>query len=292
MTVSLEKREIAPDAVTSPLTVCAVIAPVWALVEDRYVAYHVTLALNAVLMSLAAIPAYFLARLVVSRGSSLLVATMTSPGPVAAGPETSDTIVNVVDPIDPEVILPSRVDAALRRTLAAMERASASVDDRQPRAAIAALTAARLNVTRAQLAGTRQVQAVPPPDTEEESTAGPDSVLAILNVDQVVITQLAGLFDRQSGVQLSAALKSTLNLALARRAEMLTLVLGLNEEKGAPYLDVLIDTVPNYADEVANITEAIADDHLSAANKKTLQAALTKSKAANAQVLKAFPVED
>ena len=55
----------------------AVISPVWALVEDRYVAYHVTLALNAVLMSLAAIPAYFLARLFVSRGSSLLVATMT-----------------------------------------------------------------------------------------------------------------------------------------------------------------------------------------------------------------------
>ena len=54
-----------------------VIAPVWALVEDRYVAYHVTLGVNALLMSLAAIPAYFLARLVVSRGSSLLVATMT-----------------------------------------------------------------------------------------------------------------------------------------------------------------------------------------------------------------------
>jgi hypothetical protein len=59
----------------------AVISPVWALVEDRYVAYHVTLALNAVLMSLAAIPAYFLARLVVSRASSLLVATMTVVAP-------------------------------------------------------------------------------------------------------------------------------------------------------------------------------------------------------------------
>jgi uncharacterized membrane protein len=58
-----------------------VISPVWALVEDRYVAYHVTLALNAVLMSLAAIPAYFLARLVVSRASSLLVATMTVVAP-------------------------------------------------------------------------------------------------------------------------------------------------------------------------------------------------------------------
>ena len=54
-----------------------VIAPVWALVEDRYVAYHATLALNALVMSLAAIPAYFLARLFVSRSASLLVATMT-----------------------------------------------------------------------------------------------------------------------------------------------------------------------------------------------------------------------
>ena len=42
----------------------ALIAPVWALVEDRYVAYHATLAVNAIVMSLAAIPAYFLARLV------------------------------------------------------------------------------------------------------------------------------------------------------------------------------------------------------------------------------------
>jgi hypothetical protein len=136
------------------------------------------------------------------------------------------------------------------------------------------------------------VQAAPPPDSEEESTAGPDSVLAILNVDQVIITQLAGLFDRQGSRQVSTALKSTLNVALDRRAQMLTLVLGMKGEKGAPYLDVLVDTVPNYADEVANLTEAIKDDHLTAANKTALQAALKKSKAANAQVVKAFPVED
>ena len=55
----------------------AIISPVWALVEDRYVAYHATLAVNALVMSLAAIPAYFLARLFVSRRSSLLVATLT-----------------------------------------------------------------------------------------------------------------------------------------------------------------------------------------------------------------------
>jgi hypothetical protein len=224
---------------------------------------------------------------------ALLVAAATSAGPVAGGPETTDTIVDVVDPIDPEVVLPSRVDAALRRTLAALGRSSAAVDDRQLAAAIAALTATRLSLTRSQQAGVRQVQATPPPDEESESTAGPDSVLAILNVDQVVITQLAGLFDRQSGQQLSAALKSTLNVGLDRRAEMLTVVLALDpEEAGAPYADALIDTVPSYTDEVANLDEALRDDHLTAANRATLQAARAKSKAAETKMLKAFPVED
>ncbi len=55
----------------------AVLAPVWAFVDDRYVAYHASLVVNAVLMSLVAVPAYFLARLFVSRGSSVLVALLT-----------------------------------------------------------------------------------------------------------------------------------------------------------------------------------------------------------------------
>ena len=44
-----------------------VIAPVWALIGDRYVAYHAALVVNAFVMSLAAVPAYFLGRLFVSR---------------------------------------------------------------------------------------------------------------------------------------------------------------------------------------------------------------------------------
>ena len=54
-----------------------VIAPIWALVDDRYAAYHATLVVNAIVMSLAAVPAYLLARLFVSRRSSLLVAALT-----------------------------------------------------------------------------------------------------------------------------------------------------------------------------------------------------------------------
>ena len=51
-----------------------VIAPVWALIGDRYAAYHAALVVNSFVMSLAAVPAYFFGRLFVSRRSSILVA--------------------------------------------------------------------------------------------------------------------------------------------------------------------------------------------------------------------------
>jgi hypothetical protein len=53
------------------------IAPAWALFDEPVRAYHAALAINAFVMSLAAVPAYFLARLFVSRTSSVLVAAMT-----------------------------------------------------------------------------------------------------------------------------------------------------------------------------------------------------------------------
>ena len=49
------------------------IAPAWALFDDPVRAYHVALGINALVMSLAAIPAYLLARLFVSERSALLV---------------------------------------------------------------------------------------------------------------------------------------------------------------------------------------------------------------------------
>jgi hypothetical protein len=53
------------------------IAPAWALFDDPVRAYHVALGINAFVMSLAAIPAYLLARIFVSHRASLLVATFT-----------------------------------------------------------------------------------------------------------------------------------------------------------------------------------------------------------------------
>ena len=55
----------------------AVVAPAWALIDNPVHAYHAALALSALLMSLAAVPAYLLARMFVSRSASYVVAGMT-----------------------------------------------------------------------------------------------------------------------------------------------------------------------------------------------------------------------
>jgi hypothetical protein len=55
----------------------AVIAPAWVVFADPLRAYHVALAVNALVMSLAALPAYFLARMFVERTASVVVAAMT-----------------------------------------------------------------------------------------------------------------------------------------------------------------------------------------------------------------------
>jgi hypothetical protein len=59
----------------------SLIAPAWAFFDDPVRAYHVALGINALVMSLAAIPAYLLARLFVARRAALLVALFTLLGP-------------------------------------------------------------------------------------------------------------------------------------------------------------------------------------------------------------------
>ena len=55
----------------------ALIAPAWVVFDDPVQAYHAALIVNALLMSLAAVPAYFLARMFVSERASIVVAVAT-----------------------------------------------------------------------------------------------------------------------------------------------------------------------------------------------------------------------
>ena len=208
---------------------------------------------------------------------------------VGTHPLEAQDLTPVAEPFDPEVILPLRVDATLHRTLDAVERSVAAVDDRRNGAARRALRAATQGFDRSHLAVLRQVQVVPDEEAEEESTAGPDSALAALNVEQVSIAALSGLFDRIRAKGVVVRIRAALARAQKVRIGLVRVITGLDpEEAGAAYADALADTVPAYTDEVATVSEALRDDRLTGVARQALRAALTRSRAAEAAVVASF----
>jgi hypothetical protein len=130
--------------------------------------------------------------------------------------------------------------------------------------------------------------AEPAEPADTETTPGPDSVIAVLTLDQTIVTSLAGLFDANSQ-GLVVALTHTLFQTMSARDKLLTAVIGLDPElAGAAYADGMADTLDGYTDEVANLTEALQFDKLSVGGKKVLTAALAKSQATLTQVNTAF----
>ncbi|HWM74950.1 MAG TPA: hypothetical protein VNQ53_14475 [Nocardioides sp.] len=224
--------------------------------------------------------------LVIALAGSLIGGLALVAGPRAV--EAQDLTL-AADPFDPEVILPGRVDAALHRTLGAVDRAVAAVDDRHWSAARRSLAAAKVGFDRSHRAVVRQVLAVVDPEAEEESTGGPDSALAALNVEQVSVAALAGLFDRVRAKGVVRGIRAALTRAQRVRIGLVRVIVGLDpEEAGAAYADALADTVPAYTDEVATVREALRDDRLTKAARHALRAALGRSRAAESAMVAAF----
>lgn len=187
---------------------------------------------------------------------------------------------------DDETALPSRISASLRRAQNALERAEAHVDDRELRKALVSLGAVRANVARAHRAAARQMTAKV--DEEAESSPGPDSVIAVLTLEQTVSEGVAGLFDSRTG-SVVGALNLTLSTTHAYRDRMLKAVTALDPEGGgADFSDGMADTVDAYSDEVENLTEALRDDRLSPAGRVALERGLARVRATAARVSGAF----
>jgi hypothetical protein len=190
-------------------------------------------------------------------------------------------------PADDEVILPSRVANPIHRAELSLDRSEEYVDAGDKVRAVAALKAVRANMARADKAARRQMTAVPA-DPEAETTPGPDAVIAVLNLDSEIVTNLAGLFDTKQGIivqGLSPLLFATMNA----RDKLLAAVIGLDPEgAGADYSDGMADIVTGFDDEVANLTEAIGDDQLSLGGRKVLVAAAAQSRKTQAKVAAAF----
>jgi hypothetical protein len=211
------------------------------------------------------------------------------PGGGAASARAAGTppIAAVSQAVDDEVILPSRVDAAIGRSLSALDRSEARVDDQQFGSAAASLEALEADLERSHRAAKAQLKAKPP-DPEAETTPGPDSVLAVFNLEQSSVTRLAGLYDTVTDPAVLNRIDGAMNVALARRDRMLNAVIGLKPAKAAAYADGMADTVDGYADEVANLTEALKVDRLTTSARAALTNALSRSQATAAKVTAAF----
>lgn len=189
---------------------------------------------------------------------------------------------------DDEVILPARVAAAIARTENSLKRAEGAIDDDRRLLAMRSLRAVAENIRRAYRVGMRQMSAAPA-DEEAETTPGPDSVAAVLDLDQRAITRLAGLYDNLRRPRVVARLGAALNVAYNNRSRMLTAVVRLDPEgAGADYSDGMADTVDAYADEVATVTDARTHDRLTKAARAALTRAVARSRAAEATVTAAF----
>jgi hypothetical protein len=190
-------------------------------------------------------------------------------------------------PLDPEIVLPTRVLKSIQRADISLDRAVEYVDAGDTPKAVTALKAVRKNMTRVDKAARRQLTAVPA-DPEAETTPGPDSVIAALALDHNIVTTLAGLFDTKQGIVvdgISPLLFATMNA----RDSLLDAVIALDPEgAGAPYADAMPDVLPDFDDEVANFDEASSDDQLSAGGAKVISKALAQSQATQAKLAVAY----
>jgi hypothetical protein len=187
-----------------------------------------------------------------------------------------------------EIVLPGRVDIAIRRTNRSICKAEEHIDEGEYTQAATSLRSVRRNMYRADRAARRQMNAVPDPNAEDVTTTGPDSVIAVLGLESDVVLTTSGLFDSNSKGVVDAATHALFR-TLNARDRLLDSVIALDPEgAGADYSDGMADTVAGYDDEVANITEALADDQLSSGGTRVLNAALRQVTATAAKVNAAF----
>jgi hypothetical protein len=187
---------------------------------------------------------------------------------------------------DGDVVLPSRVSNAITRAQNLINAVGVSIDAGNTTQATAELSRVDTDVLRVSKAARAQMNA--PADPNAETTPGPDSVVAALTFEQGAVTTLAGYFDGKSGTLVSS-LKHSLFSTMNTRDALLNAVIALDPEgAGADYADGMADTVAGYDDEVANISEALANDALSAGGKGVLTAALKQSRATDSKVNTAF----
>jgi hypothetical protein len=197
--------------------------------------------------------------------SGALAAPAKAAGPTAHAAQDDDT-----------VVLPSRVANPLRRLQNSLNNAEDHLDDGEYAQAVVSLRSVRSNVYRADRAARVQLNAPAPPEDSDTATNPSDSVVAVLGAEHETVVTLAGLFDTTSKGVVDG-LDHALWRTLGARDSLLNAVIALDPEgAGADYADAMPDTADQYPDEVANLTEALQSDSLSAGGRAVLTPALAR----------------
>jgi hypothetical protein len=183
--------------------------------------------------------------------------------------------------------LPSSVATPIRRAQVALQTTKARFQRRMYGRALTSLKTVRINMLRAHRAGIAQMSAPPPP--EEDTPPGPDSVIAVLNLEHGVSNAVVRLFNGIARGTVVRQLRYTLWLTHTTRNKMLDPVIATNSgEEGGDYSDGMADTVGIYTNEVNLVTRALRQYRLSPGARRGLRNALTRVRATEARVNAVF----
>ncbi len=185
---------------------------------------------------------------------------------------------------------PSRSEVAnpIRLADAALAQVKVQVAKGQFDKAITSLESVRVNVGKAHTAGMAEI-GKPPSDPESDDPPGPPAVMAVLGLEHRVGTGIVPLFDGRKEAAFVNALQETLGVTYNARDKMLDRVIGLDPEgAGDDYADDMSDTLGFYSVEVNQVTKALKQDQLSQSGRAALSNDLTRVRATQAKVNKAY----
>ena len=194
----------------------------------------------------------------------------------------------LVPPEEDQVPVPNSVAVPIRQTQKALALAKKETKAHRYGKAAGALQLLRTNGVKAHVAAIAQI-GLPPSDPEEDVPPGPVSVIAVLELDHKIGVGAVPLFRGMRNSKVVAALRSALRDIHTKRDKMIEEVVVLDPEgDGADYVDDMTDMVVTFKSEIKSILTALDQSRLSRGGRRGLKSALTRVRATQAKMQKAF----
>jgi hypothetical protein len=124
-----------------------------------------------------------------------------------------------------------------------------------------------------------------PSDPESDTSPGPVSVTAVLDMEHTVVVGAARMLD---GLTQGVGLDKTLTVTMRARTSMLNRIIAQDPEEGDDYSDDMADNLETYTGEVAYLTALLNTGRFTSGSRAALQTALRRSTQTLAKVEAAY----